>query len=118
MDPDGMSAGGRRGRVGVWVAGARFLMKGQPFPYTGISFFNALYNPTFNENSATRRAWLRKFRDYGINVLPLVRVIKAIDAHRLVTSSPGYAGAMGPDDLNAALDYLTPHISRQGKTHP
>lgn len=204
----------------ITVDGTQFLMAGQPFPYTGVSFFNALYNPAFNKDPATRRAWLRKFRAYGINVLrvwgqwdnargfvdaaptatlyqpdgslrtgplatlkalladadgegfvielclfsqeswgedvrlppqaaaraveslaretkpyrnltfqiwnehhddnvlPLIGAIKAIDARRLVTSSPGYAGVMGPDDLNTALDYLTPHTIRRGRTPP
>jgi hypothetical protein len=51
------------------VAGTGFTLDGQLFPYTGVSFFNAIYNPTFNTDSATRRTWLRKFRAYGINVL-------------------------------------------------
>ncbi|MBM3859350.1 MAG: hypothetical protein FJ395_06835 [Verrucomicrobia bacterium] len=52
------------------------------------------------------------------NVLPLVRAIKALDPQRLVTSSPGFAGVLGPDDLNEALDYPTPHTSRQNKGRP
>lgn len=44
-------------------------MNGKPFPFTGISFFNAIYNPTFNRSSAERMKWLEKFRRYGINVL-------------------------------------------------
>ncbi len=199
------------------VAGTGFTLDGRPFPYTGVSFFNAIYNPAFNRDSATRRAWLRKFRSYGINVLrvwaqwdnargfvdasptstlyqpdgslrtahlttvqailddaraegmvvmlclfshesfregikleagadtraveavarallpwrnlalqiwnehhddrvlPLVRAIRAVDPQRLVTSSPGFGGVMGARDLNLALDYLTPHTSRQGR---
>ncbi len=51
------------------VKGTRFLMDGKPFPYTGISFFNAVFNPAFNESSAVRRQWLAKFQRYGINVI-------------------------------------------------
>jgi hypothetical protein len=51
------------------VSGTRFLLDGKPFPYTGISFFNAIYNPAFNKSSADRVAWMRKFEKYGINVL-------------------------------------------------
>ena len=199
------------------VAGTGFTLDGQPFAYTGVSFFNAIYNPTFNRDSATRREWLRKFRGYGINVLrvwaqwdnrrgfvdaspestlyfpdgtlrprpvavlkdiltdaraegmvimlclfshesfrenirlapgadtraaeavarafepwrnlaiqiwnehhdervlPVIRAIRAVDSSRLVTSSPGFAGVLGPRELNVELDYLTPHTSRQGK---
>lgn len=206
--------------VEITTAGTDFKVDGAPFPFTGVSFFNAVFNPTFNRDSATRREWLRKFRSYGINVLriwaqwdntrgfvdgsptstlyhsdgslraehlatlkailddaraegmvvefclfshesfrekirleenadiravealtrelqpwrnltfqvwnehnddralPLVRAIKAIDAKRLVTSSPGFAGVLGPKDLNEALDYLTPHTSRQGQGKP
>jgi len=206
--------------TGITVSGTRFLLNGQPFHYTGVSFFNAIYNPTFNKSSADRIRWLEKFRRYGINalriwcqwdnqrgfvdagpdstlyfpdgrlreaplatlkailadadrlgmvvelclfahesfrenirlspeasraavtaltralqpyrnvtfqiwnehhddnVLPLLRAIKALDPQRLVTSSPGFAGVLGPDDLNEALDYLTPHTSRQNKGKP
>ena len=51
------------------ISGTRFLMDGKPFPYAGLSFFNAIYNPTFNRDTATRQQWLKKFREYGINVL-------------------------------------------------
>lgn len=57
------------GKHEVTVSGTTFLLNGQPFPYTGISFFNAIYNPTFNKSSEERRKWLEKFRRYGINVL-------------------------------------------------
>ncbi len=51
------------------IQGIRFLLDGLPFPYTGLSFFNAIYNPEFNRNSSARREWILKFKDYGINVL-------------------------------------------------
>jgi hypothetical protein len=51
------------------VSGTRFLLGGKPFPWTGVSFFNAVHNQEFNRNSNVRRQWLRKFRKYGINVL-------------------------------------------------
>jgi hypothetical protein len=51
------------------VQGTHFLMDGEPFPFTGISFFNAVFNPAFNESSAARRQWLAKFQRYGINVI-------------------------------------------------
>jgi hypothetical protein len=51
------------------VSGTHFMLDEKPFPYTGLSFFNAIYNPTFNASSEARRAWLKKFQSYGINVL-------------------------------------------------
>lgn len=51
------------------VAGTRFMRDGRPFDYTGVSFFNALYNPTFNASPETRAQWLAKFHKYGIRVL-------------------------------------------------
>lgn len=51
------------------VSGTRFMLDGKPFSFTGVSFFNAIYNPSFNKDSATRRKWLGEFRDHGINVL-------------------------------------------------
>lgn len=51
------------------VKGLGFTLNGQPFHYTGISFFNAIYNPTFNESDQSRRTWLKKLRSNGINVI-------------------------------------------------
>lgn len=51
------------------VAGTRFTLDEKWFPYTGLSFFNAIYNPAFNASSEARQAWLKKFQGYGINVL-------------------------------------------------
>lgn len=209
-----------QGKHEISVSGMRFLLNGQPFPYTGVSFFNAIYNPAFNSSSAERMRWLRTFRKYGVNVLriwcqwdnargfvdagpdrtmyrpdgrlreehlatlkeiladadavgtvvelvlfshesyrenirlgtaestravtaltealrshrnvtfqiwnehtddhvlPLVTTIKALDRTRLVTNSPGFAGVLGDTGQNAALDYLTPHTSRQGAGRP
>jgi hypothetical protein len=202
------------------ISGTRFLLNGKPFDYTGVSFFNAIYNTNFNRDSASRLEWLGKFGKYQINVLrvwcqwdnkrgfvdsgpqstlyhsdgqlrtnhlatlkalltdtdkagfvvelvffsqeswhdgvrlnpeaslkavqaltrelqpwrnltfqiwneftdeqtiPQIKAIKALDSKRLVTTSPGFAGHLGDPNLNNALDYLTPHTSRQnaGKT--
>jgi hypothetical protein len=197
------------------ISGTKFFLNGARFPYTGVSFFNAIYNTNFNVSSEARGRWLKKFQSYGINVLrvwcqwdnkrgfvdasptstmyqtdgslrvehlktlkailadadelgmcvelvlfaqeswrenlrvgqdekaavaltrelvpfrnvtfqiwnehddarvlPLVKLIKSIDARRLVTSSVGYAGVLGTDEENRAFDYLTPHTTRQGK---
>jgi len=51
------------------VQGTHFLMDGRPFPYTGITFFNAVFNPAFNQSHEARMQWLHKFQHYGINVL-------------------------------------------------
>src|SRR5688572_14961683 len=51
------------------ITGTKFVLNGAHFPYTGVSFFNALYNPTFNKSSDERQKWLQKFQKYGINVL-------------------------------------------------
>ena len=201
------------------IAGTRFQLDGKPFPYTGVSFFNALYNTNFNASTDARVAWLKKFQGYGINVLrvwgqwdnargfvdasptstlygadgslrtnhlatfrallsdcdaqgvvvefvlfaqeswrenirltpeaerkavealarelmpfrnvtfqiwnehdderviSLVKLIKSLDPKRLVTNSSGYAGDLGKDEDNKVLDYLTPHTSRQSKSH-
>lgn len=62
-------AGGQITRHVVGVAGTRLTLDGRPFPFTGLSFFNALYNPTFNRSAANRDAWLQTFLDWGINAL-------------------------------------------------
>jgi Cellulase (glycosyl hydrolase family 5) len=51
------------------IKGRSFTLDGQPFFYTGISFFNAIYNPTFNESDESRKMWLNKLKSNGINVI-------------------------------------------------
>ncbi len=51
------------------VRGTEFTLDGKPFEFTGVSFFNAIYNAEFNRSEEIRREWLRKFRRYGVNVL-------------------------------------------------
>lgn len=212
---DALGSAGADEHHELGISGTRFLLDGKPFPYTGISFFNAIYNPAFNRSSEERVRWLRKFKSYGINVLrvwaqwdnrrgfvdaapehtlyfpdgclraenvatlkailadcdregmvveltlfsheslqnnirlgpaesdravtalakelspfrnltfqvwnehservlELVRALRAADPKRLVTNSPGFAGDLGDPAQNEALDYLTPHTSRQG----
>ena len=53
----------------IVIKGTRFEMNGEPFEYTGISFFNAIFNEEFNRNSQVRKEWMQKFLDTGINVL-------------------------------------------------
>ncbi|HEV7350835.1 hypothetical protein [Telluribacter sp.] len=196
------------------VQGTEIWKDGKPFPFTGISFFNAIYNPTFNKDRVERKKWLEKFDRYGLNVLRIwgqwdnklgfvdtcpgctlynpdgslrpehlttlktiireaaeqnmvielalfaresynenirlgqpeadravktltqellpyrnvvfqvwnensvrvidhLKIIKSVDPKRLVTNSPGYGGDLGDDKQNQALDFLTPHSSRQ-----
>jgi hypothetical protein len=203
----------------IAVAGTSFTLGGKPFSYTGISFFNAIYNPEFNRSTELRRQWLRKFQRYGINVLRVwaqwdarhgfvdsgpdrtlyhpdgtlraepvrtlrslledaaaldmviqlalfsheswssgirlegeigeravaaiaralqphrnvvfqvwnessvrvlehVATIRAVDPERLVTNSPGISGFLGDPPHNQALDFLTPHTSRQKAGRP
>ena len=67
------SAGAKRAaeepKCELTVSGTGFRLDAEPFPYTGVSFFNAIYNPAFNRSSDARREWIRKFKRYGINVL-------------------------------------------------
>lgn len=53
----------------VGIKGTSFTLNGQDFDFTGVSFFNAIYNPIFNSTSAQREKWLVKFKQYGINVI-------------------------------------------------
>ncbi|MCC5930178.1 MAG: cellulase family glycosylhydrolase [Cyclobacteriaceae bacterium] len=51
------------------IQGRHFLVNGSPFEFCAISFFNALYNPSFNTSTATRMSYLNVYKDHGINVL-------------------------------------------------
>jgi hypothetical protein len=64
-----LSSAGACAAAELTVSGTRFLLDGNPFPYTGISFFNAIHNQAFNNSSEDRRQWLRKFQKYGVNVI-------------------------------------------------
>jgi len=209
----------QKGHHELGISGTTFQLDGKPFPYTGITFFNAVFNPTFNSNSQVRQEWIRKFQRYGINVLRIwaqwdnrrgyadacetcsfyypdgrlrkenidklkevlsdadalgvvveltlfaqeswhdqirlgpkesalalteltrelvpyrnvafqiwnefsertldhLKTIKAVDPKRLVCSSPGGAGVLGSGEENVALDYLTPHTTRQNAGKP
>lgn len=199
----------------IGVSGTRFTFDGAPFAYTGLSFFNAIYNPAFNAGADARKEWLRRFRRFGVNVLRIwgewdnrrgfvdacgtctlyhddgrlrqqhletlkaivsdadeqemvvllvlfareswnedirlspeaadravaaltralqpyrnvvfqiwnehndrvlehLETIKALDPSRLVTNSPGYGGDLGERQEDEALDFLSPHTSRNG----
>lgn len=202
----------------IAIKGTSFTLNEKPFEFTGVSFFNALYNPTFNSSPSERTKWLGKFQDYGINVirvwgqwdnrrgfvntcstctlynpdgslrtehlynlkelikaadekgmvvlfvlfqreswndkiiledkaadkavalvanelhpyrnvilqiwnehdyrtLDYLNIIKKIDETRIVSNSPGYAGVLGSNEENAALDYLSPHTTREDDAH-
>jgi hypothetical protein len=46
-------------------------------------------------------------------VLDHVKTIRAVDPKRLATNAPGISGVLGDSAQNNALDFLTPHTSRQ-----
>jgi hypothetical protein len=85
------------------IEGTRFKMNGEHFEYTGVSFFNAIYNDEFNKNSQVRKAWMQKFLDSGINVL---RVWCQWDMRRgFIDSGEGKTifkkdGTIKPEQLN------------------
>lgn len=207
-----------RGKNTITVKGTSFQMNNQPFEYTGVSFFNAIFNEEFNKNSDTRKKYIRKFKDSGINVLRVwcqwdnargfidgsagqtlynddgslkpelfsrlkeivkdaddegvvillalfsreswnenirlsdtasnkaveavtkellpfrnlvlqiwnehdyrtvdyFKIIKTADPKRLVTNSPGYGGFLGSNEENRALDFLSPHTTRDDHRH-
>lgn len=64
MDPSPLKAQHTLG-----IQGTHFTLDRAPFDYTGISFFNALYNPAFNNGNQSRLYWLKKFKNSGITVV-------------------------------------------------
>ncbi len=92
----------RPSTAALHVRGTHFYRDGRHFPLNGVSFFNAIYNPAFNENSTQRREWLRKFQRYGVNTL---RIWAQWDNKRgFVDSCPNCTlydaeGALRPDRL-------------------
>lgn len=51
------------------IKGYNFTLNQQPFEFTGVSFFNALYNPVFNKSENEQSSWLKKLKDHGITVI-------------------------------------------------
>jgi hypothetical protein len=51
------------------VEGTRLYLDGEPFLFQGLSCFNALYNSVLNASPHSRKIWLKKFKNNGINVL-------------------------------------------------
>jgi hypothetical protein len=51
------------------VEGTRLYLDDDPFYFQGLSFFNALYNPTFNTDAEIRSRWLHTFKDNGVSAL-------------------------------------------------
>jgi hypothetical protein len=51
------------------ITGTHLFLDDAPFFLQGLSFFNAIYNPTFNHSEADRLQWLTKINSYGINTL-------------------------------------------------
>ena len=54
------------------------------------------------------------WNEFSQRVLDHVKTVRSVDPKRIVTNSPGVAGFLGDPPQNTALDYLTPHTSRQG----
>jgi hypothetical protein len=53
----------------IGINGTHFTLDQEPFDFTGVSFFNALYNPTFNSSENTQLKWLEKFNSHGVTVI-------------------------------------------------
>jgi hypothetical protein len=200
------------------IRDTHFYLDGKHFPLTGVSFFNAIYNPAFHENGEKRREWMRKFKSYGVNTLRVwaqwdnkrgfvntcpdctlynpdgtlrparvaalkeiladadredmaielvffsqeswhdgiklgpaadtavqsltrellpyrnvifqvwnefserildhVKTIRALDPTRVITNSPGVSSFLGDPPQNTALDFLSPHTTRQAAGKP
>jgi hypothetical protein len=68
MSQTGTASGSASGHT-LGIDGTQLTLDGRPFPLTGVSFFNALYNPTFNQNDTERERWLTTFLESGVNTL-------------------------------------------------
>lgn len=65
---------------------------------------------------AHRNVTFQIWNEMDYRTLDYVKIIRSIDPKRLLTNSPGFAGVLtGMRGEEQALDYLTPHTTRQ---HP
>lgn len=53
----------------IVVREINFILDNVAFNFIGISFFNALYNPTFDSNSRSRLQQLNNIESYGTSVI-------------------------------------------------
>lgn len=59
---------GRTTKV-LGIQGTRLTLDGAPFFFQGLTFFNAIFNETFNRSADERLAWLKKFQANGISAV-------------------------------------------------
>ncbi len=71
------------------VNGTLLCLGGMPFRFRGLSFFNALFNPTFNRDDAGRRAWVAKFWDNGVTALRVWCQWDFSEPYRFADVGPG-----------------------------
>jgi hypothetical protein len=69
------------------------------------------------ELAGFRNVALQVWNEFSERVREHLKTIKANDPKRLVSNSPGGGGTIvGEAAQQGALDYLSPHTSREGKT--
>ncbi len=51
------------------IDGTRLTLDGKPFDWQGLSFFNAIYNPAFNQSDKERLTRLKDYTENGISAL-------------------------------------------------
>jgi len=57
---------------------------------------------------------LQIWNEDSTEVARYYQAVKTVDADRIVTNAPGFAGDLGDDAQNRLLDLLTPHTVRRG----
>jgi hypothetical protein len=60
---------------------------------------------------------LQIWNEHDYRTIDYLKIIKSIDGKRIVTNSPGYAAVLGSHQENMALDFLSPHTSRNEDSH-
>jgi hypothetical protein len=91
-----------------WAEGTRLS------PEASARAFAALAREMLPYRNVTFQVW----NEFSDHVLDHIQTLRGADPKRLLTSSPGFDGDLGDAAQNAALDYLTPHTSRQSKGKP
>lgn len=85
------------------IDGTRLLLDGAPFYFQGLSFFNAIYNPTFNRDASARLRWLETFREHGVNAL---RVWCQWDSSTGTVQFGGIEGGRQPEQHIAQIQHV------------
>jgi hypothetical protein len=84
------------------IDGTRLILDGEQFYFQGLSFFNAIYNPSFNHSAGERLRWLQTFREHGVNALRVWCQWDFGPSHSFVDVAPEHTVYLSDGQIDSA----------------